>query len=93
MANKIKNLVETPESITEDELKSIQEVVGKMNKTQMDIGRIEFQKHHILHGLTTLEDEMRKHQESIKEKYGEVNINIQDGTITKPEDVEADKKD
>ena len=56
---------------------------------QLDIGRIETRKHMINHEYTKIQDLMRQNQEALKEEYGEVNINIEDGTITYPEDVEA----
>ena len=93
MAKKDKIVDLKPKSITEDELKSIQEAVGPINQAQMEIGRIETRKHIINHEFTLMEGNMRKKQTELQEQYGEVNINIQDGTITYPEDEQADKKD
>ena len=88
---KIKDL--KPVSISEDQLKEIQTMVQQMNNAQMEIGRIETRKHIINHEFTLMEGNMRKKQTELQEQYGEVNINIQDGTITYPEDEQADKKD
>ena len=87
---KVKNLVENPTSITEDELKDIQQLVQALNNGHMNVGKISSQKHELLHQVTMLEDRMKVMQEELKEKYGEVNINIQDGSINKQEDVKAD---
>ena len=91
MKNKIKDL--KPVSIGEDQLKEIQTMVQQMNNTHLEIGRMETRKHIINHEFTLMEGKMKEKQKELQEQYGQVNINIQDGTITYPEDEQADKKD
>ena len=79
-----------PTSITEEQLKAIQEVVGNINQANMEIGRIESQKHLILHNISGLNDKLKEIQVELEKEYGTVNVNINDGTINY--DVEADKK-
>jgi len=86
---KVKNLIENPTTITEDELKNIQQLVQALNNAHLNVGKISSQKHEMLHSVTMLEGDMRKMQKELQEKYGEVNINIQDGSINKKEDVQA----
>ena len=40
-----------------------------------------------------LETAMQEEQVALRKQYGDVNINLQDGTIRKTEDVEANKED
>jgi TolA-binding protein len=82
-----------PQNVTEEELKSLQELVNAMNRAQMEIGSIESRKHSILHQVTGLQTQMQTMQKTFEEVYGKVDINITDGTISYPEDVEANKED
>jgi len=84
---KVKDL--RPSSINNEQLDGVQGLIKQMNQMQLEIGRIETRKHMINHEYTKIQDLMRQNQEALKEEYGEVNINIEDGTITYPEDVEA----
>ena len=80
-----------PTNISEEQLKSVQEVVSNINKAHMEIGRIESRKHNLVHGLVEFQKSLQTIQESLEKEYGTVNINIQTGEINY--DVETDKKD
>jgi len=77
-----------PTNITEEQLKSIQEIVSPLNAGQMELGRIETRKHGILHEISTLQSKLQEMQVKLEEEYGKVNVNIQTGEINY--DVEAD---
>ena len=81
-----------PQNITTEELESLQNLVNALNRTQMEIGSLESRKHGLLHQVTGLQTQMQTMQKSFEDTYGKVDINITDGTIAYPEDVEADKK-
>ena len=40
-----------------------------------------------------MREDLLKFQAELEEEYGKVNVNIQDGTISEREDVEANKED
>ena len=82
-----------PQNITAEELEGLQNLVNSMNRAQMEIGSLESRKHGLLHQVTGLQTQMQTMQKSFEELYGKVDINITDGAIAYPEDVEADKKD
>jgi len=82
-----------PQNITKEELESLQALVNNLNRAQMEIGNLESRKHGMLHQITGLQTQMQTLQKSFEDLYGKVDININDGTIAYPEDVEADKKD
>jgi peptidoglycan hydrolase CwlO-like protein len=82
-----------PTSITAEELKSLQELVNALNSAQLEIGGVESRKHNLLHQVVSLQQKLGEIQKSFEETYGKVNVNITDGTISHPEDVEADKED
>ena len=93
MANKEKVVDLKPQNVTEEELKNLQNLVNAINRAQMEVGNLESRKHSILHQVTGLQTQMQTMQKTFEEVYGKVDINITDGTIAYPEDVEADKKD
>jgi predicted nuclease with TOPRIM domain len=66
--------------ITEEELKSLQELVAKLNNASSQLGNIEMQKHQLLHASQALQSDMAEMQKSLEETYGKVSVNIQDGT-------------
>ena len=79
--------------VTDEQLKRLQEIVGAMNGATTRVGQIETQKHAVLHDLTLMREDLLKFQAELEEEYGKVNVNIQDGTISEKEDVEANKED
>ena len=82
-----------PTSITEEQLKAIQELVSPINQLQMEMGRMATQKHMMLHQITKLQESLQEEQTSLEKQYGKVNINIQTGEISYPEDEQANKED
>ncbi len=90
MAKKEKVVDLKPTNITEEQLKSIQETVNSINQANMEIGRIESQKHQLLHQASSFNDKLKEIQVELEKEYGTVNVNINDGTINY--DVEANKE-
>jgi len=81
-----------PQNITEEELKNLQDLVNALNRVQIEIGSIESRKHGLLHQVISLQQQMQTLQKGFEELYGKVDINITDGAIAYPEDVEANKE-
>ena len=69
------------EKISEEQLKELQGHVNKINQAQLQLGGLESQKHSLLHGIATMQNELSEFQNKLEEEYGKVSINIQDGTI------------
>tara|TARA_R100001369_G_scaffold21664_1_gene39333 strand:- start:637 stop:906 length:270 start_codon:yes stop_codon:yes gene_type:complete len=88
MAKKEKVVDLKPTSISEKQLKAIQEIVSPINNMQREVGRIEVRKHMILHDVVELQEKLQEQQNALEKEYGKVNINIQNGEINY--DVEAD---
>jgi|TARA_R110000824_G_scaffold79945_2_gene201303 hypothetical protein len=84
---KVKDL--RPTSITKEQLQAIQQIVQPINNMQMELGRIETTKHAMLHQVIKLQESLQEENVALRKEYGEVNININDGTITYPEDAKA----
>ena len=89
--SKIKELkADKPVQVTGAELKSIQSIVDRINNAQMNIGQLEARKHQVLHMLAGTNDELALIQEKLQKEYGTNDVNIKDGTINYPANVEAD---
>ena len=81
------------EKISDEELKSIQTIISRINQTYIELGRIEAVKHNQLHTLAGIQDELMVVQNKLKAEYGTDDINIQTGEIKYPENGEVNKKD
>ena len=87
---KVKDL--RPTNINDDQLKTIQEIVSNINKIHMDTGRLEAQKHAMIHTLSDHQNKLNELQTELQNEYGTVNININSGEINY-DNVETNKKD
>ena len=75
--------------ITPEQLEELQGYVGKLNNAASQIGNLELQKHQLQHAASEVQSDLNKFQVKLEEKYGKVQINIQDGTY-KPIEEEAE---
>ena len=83
---KIVELKTKVEKISEEHLKELQDNVNAINQTQLNIGRIEAQKHSLLHELAIVQNKASMFQDTLKKEYGNDDVNIADGTINWKED-------
>tara|TARA_R100001509_G_scaffold100286_1_gene58617 strand:+ start:204 stop:491 length:288 start_codon:yes stop_codon:yes gene_type:complete len=91
---KVEDIAQDVKKITDEELKSVQEKVGKINQVQMQVGGLEVQKSIGLEQIKVFQQELQVIQNKLEEKYGKVSVNLQDGTYREiPEEDETDKKD
>ena len=75
--------------ITQEQLEELQGYIGKLNNAANQIGNLELQKHQINHAATEVQSDLNKFQAKLEEKYGRVQINIQDGTFKPIEEQEV----
>mgnify|MGYP003308796511 FL=1 len=75
--------------ITQEQLEELQGYVGKLNNAANQIGNLELQKHQINHAAAEVQSDLNKFQAKLEEKYGKVQINIQDGTFKPIEEEEV----
>ena len=81
------------EKVTDQQLERMQKAVSGINRTKVELGAIEMQKHSLLHAVNEMQSLLQELQQEFTKDYGTTNVNIQDGSIKYEEDVEADKKD
>lgn len=77
--------------IEKEELEKITSQQVKMTTILNEIGFLETKKHQMLHDVSGLNDIINEYKKELQDKYGEVNINLEDGTyssIEKEENVE-----
>jgi len=79
---------EEVKSISEEQLKSLQETVNKQNQIQMQIGGIEGHKAGLVSQLQEVVSELQKLQADLEKEHGAVNIDLTTGEISE-QDVPA----
>jgi len=80
------------QEIKKEELTELQDLVKNFNQHQLKLGELEIEKHQILHGARKVKEDLQKFQDGLREEYGDITININDGSFEKIEN-EADTKD
>jgi len=73
------------DKISEEHLADLQQLVNAINGMQFQIGKIETQKHNLLHEFAKGQDNIKLMQEKMQKTYGSYDINVMDGTINWPE--------
>tara|TARA_R110002050_G_scaffold34306_1_gene86662 strand:- start:1082 stop:1345 length:264 start_codon:yes stop_codon:yes gene_type:complete len=66
--------------ITDEQLKLLQEQQGKLNEMLRTVGVLEVQKENVLQDVSKLSKEIEATKKELEEEYGQININLQDGT-------------
>ena len=83
---KLVDLKTKVEKISDEHLKDIQEKVNVVNNLQYNIGKVEAQKHNLLHELALAQNKIIEMQDVLQKEYGTNDINIADRTINWKED-------
>jgi len=80
---------ETVNKIEDQELKTVKEQTGKLQQCIMDLGSLEVRKTEIMQAYAEFLKELDVTKKELEEKYGQVNINLQDGSY---EEVKEEEK-
>tara|TARA_R110002020_G_scaffold32379_2_gene99625 strand:+ start:376 stop:684 length:309 start_codon:yes stop_codon:yes gene_type:complete len=80
------------EKISEKHLEQLQKLVNSVNTMQFNIGKIESQKHTVLHNLSMTQDRIGLFQDTLQKEYGTFDVNIEDGTINWPKEEDANNE-
>ena len=83
--------MENINKITDEQLQTIVKHQKEMNGLLVNIGLLESQKHGLLHQIAEVNKELESFKVELQNQYGEVNINIEDGTYTLIEKTEPAK--
>ena len=81
--------------ITKEELEELQAKISVLNNLQYKLGALSVDQNKVLKAFDTVREELRTMQMGLKETYGNVSINVEDGSLTETEetDEQTDKKD
>ena len=71
--------------ITKEELDLLVSLKNKQDQAVYQVGVVEAQKHAMLHALSEVNNEVEENKKVLEEKYGQVSINLEDGTFTEIE--------
>jgi hypothetical protein len=74
-----------PQTITEQELASLQAAIKTIDNLTAEVGSIEVRKHSLLKAMESVHSRLEAQRVTIQKEYGTDNINLQDGTISYPE--------
>ena len=83
---KVLDVKERKEKVSKEHLDEMLQVANKINALQFNIGRLESQKHKLLHELALGNDTISLVQDKMVKEYGTYDINLTDGTINWPKD-------
>ena len=83
---KLVDLKPKVDKISDEHLKEMQEIVNVINNVQFSIGKLEGQKHNLLHELGLTQKKVIDFQDKLQKEYGSYDISIADGTINWPKD-------
>jgi hypothetical protein len=83
---KLVDLKPKVDKISDEHLKQMQNIVNTINSIQFNVGKIEGQKHTLLHDLSISQKKILEMQDIFSKEYGSFDINIADGTINWPKD-------
>mgnify|MGYP003123268869 FL=1 len=78
--------------IKTEELTKLQNLATVIKTTQEQVGVLETQKHVLLHKYDILSQELNKFKSELQETYGDVSIDIKDGSFKEIKN-ESNKKD
>ncbi len=76
--------------IKKDELTKLQDLVKNYNQHQLKLGELEVEKHGLLHSISNVQQDLQKFQDELRETYGDVSIDINDGKIAQNEPSKED---
>lgn len=79
--------------ISQHQLNTILDQQKEMNSLLTNIGLLESQKHSYLHQIADVNKRIEDFKLELQKEYGDININIQDGTFTYIKPKEEDKKE
>ena len=72
--------------LEEQELTELREQESKKNAILHDLGVLNVQKHGLLHAYANIQAEQEKTKSALEDKYGKINVNLEDGSYEEIED-------
>ena len=86
--SKVKEMVKA--MITEEQLKLLQEQQGKLTEGLRTLGVLDVQKQNVHGQIAELSKEIEATKKELEDEYGQVNIDLKDGSYTEIEKEDAE---
>ena len=86
--SKVKEMVKA--MITEEQLKTVQEQQAKLTEGLRTLGVLDVQKQNVHGQITELSKEIEDTKKELEEEYGQINIDLTDGSYTDIEKEDAE---
>tara|TARA_R110002020_G_scaffold8772_1_gene35479 strand:+ start:826 stop:1098 length:273 start_codon:yes stop_codon:yes gene_type:complete len=83
---KVVDLKQRPDKVSKEHLAEMQKIVNRINGIQFNVGKIEAQKHGLLHELAVAHDQAAVLQDDLQNTYGSHDIDLKSGNINWPKD-------
>ena len=83
---KIIDLKPKPAKISDEHLQRVRAAIANIDRLTMDLGKLALQKNAMIKGVEGVQGNIEAIRKEFVEEYGTDNINIQDGTISYPEE-------
>ncbi len=81
------------EKISEKHLEKIQKIIKSIDAIHFEIGKLESQKHSMLHMIANHQQDLNGMEKELVKEYGTANINVVDGSIKYNEENDNNKVD
>tara|TARA_Y100001938_G_C7821239_1_gene296750 strand:- start:38 stop:316 length:279 start_codon:yes stop_codon:yes gene_type:complete len=78
--------------VTKEELQKVQTLVNNINNTQFRIGELELEKTSLVSMAINAKNQWMELQNKLRDKYGDVVVNINDGSLKPREDEQVNTK-
>jgi len=65
--------------IKEEQLKELQKAIETVNAYQLELGKVEIQKHGLLHAFNEENGKLNKIKEALESEYGKITVDIKTG--------------
>ena len=86
--SKVKEMVKA--MITEEQLKTVQEQQAKLTEGLRTLGVLDVQKQNSHNEIKKVSEEIEATKKELEDEYGQVNINLEDGSYTDIEKEDAE---
>ena len=83
---KMVDLKPKADKISDEHLKELQGILNITNNLQFNIGKLEGQKHSLLHELSITQNRVIEMQDKLSKEYGTYDVDVTNGTINRKED-------
>ncbi len=75
-------MAKAKKQITEEQLKTVKDQQGKLNGLLRSLGVLDLQKENIRVEVKKISEEIDSTKKELEDEYGQVNIDLQDGSYT-----------